>query len=148
MCEKAGFRLRNLDVNAFVLYGLPGESVDRVVKSILFVSEMVGSIIPMLFTPVPTTQIYKKYLPYIRAHSWDRDLQMLNGKVYPFLEMNEGSVGDYVDMQRLMFTLNAHYRDESFRIFGKSKVSQAFRDNLRNGFAGVVKQFQSHEDSN
>lgn len=61
--------------------------------------------------------------------------------LFPFLEMNEGSVSDYVDMQRLMFTLNAHYRDESFRIFGKSNVAQSFRENLRNGFEGFVKQY-------
>ncbi len=119
MCEQAGFKMRNMDINAFLLYGLPGEFVDRVVKSILFVSEIVGSIIPMLFTPVPTTQIYNQYLPYFQQRGWDRDLHMLNGKLFPFLEMNEGSVRDYVDMQRLMFTLNAHYRDSSFQVFGQ-----------------------------
>ncbi len=31
----------------------------KIVKSILFVSEIVGSIIPMLFTPVPSTQIFR-----------------------------------------------------------------------------------------
>ena len=46
MCEKAGFSLRHMDINAFLLYGLPGERIDAVVKSILFVSEIVGSIIP------------------------------------------------------------------------------------------------------
>ena len=71
MCEKAGFELRYMDVNAFLLYGLPGETVDRVVKSILFVSEVVGSIIPMLFTPVPTTRIFNEYLPYIKSKGWD-----------------------------------------------------------------------------
>ena len=140
MCEKAGFKLRNLDVNAFVLYGLPGESVDRVVKTTLFVSEVVGSIIPMLFTPVPTTQIYKKYLPQFRAKGWDKDVHMLNGKLYPFLDMNEGSVSDYVDMQRLMFTLNAHYRDASFQIFGKSKVASTLRSNMRNGFEDFLNE--------
>jgi radical SAM superfamily enzyme YgiQ (UPF0313 family) len=144
-CETAGFQLRNLDVNAFVLYGLPEESIDGVVKTTLFVSEVVGSIIPMLFTPVPTTQIYQKYFRYIQAHGWERDIHMLNGKIYPFLEMNEGSVGDYVDLQRLMFTLNAHYRDESFRIFGKSKVAFALRENIRNGFEGVLNQYKEGE---
>jgi len=143
MCEKAGFGLRNMDVNAFVLYGLPGESVDRVVKTTLFVSEILGSIIPMLFTPVPSTALYQQYLPYIQARKWDRDLHMLNGKLYPFLEMNEGSVSDYVDMQRLMFMLNAHYRSESFQIFGGSRVSAAFRANLRNGFEGFVTQYNT-----
>jgi radical SAM superfamily enzyme YgiQ (UPF0313 family) len=142
MCEKAGFSLRNLDVNAFALYGLPGESVDRVVKTILFVSEVVGSIIPMLFTPVPSTRLYQEHLLYIQARGWDRDLHMLNGKLFPFLEMNEGTVSDYIDMQRLMFTLNAHYRDKSFRVFGKTGVATALRANLANGFGDYIAQYQ------
>ncbi len=140
MCEKAGFALRNLDVNAFLLYGMPEEKIDHVVKSILFVSEVVGSIIPMLFAPVPTTALYHKYLPYFQERGWDRDLHMLNGKLYPFLAMNEGSVSDYVDLQRLMFMLNAHYRSESFRPFGTTRVSAAFRANLSNGFEEFVRE--------
>ena len=133
-CEKAGFKLRNLEVNAFVLYGLPRESIDGVVKTVLFVSEVLGSIIPMLFTPVPTTGIYQDYVPYFRTRGWDKELQMLNGKVYPFLELNEGSLPDYIDLQRLMFMLNTHYRDASFRPFADSRVSNAFRNNLTNAF--------------
>lgn len=142
MCEKAGFRLRNLDVNAFLLYGLPNESIDRVVKSVLFVSEIVGSIIPMLFTPVPTTKIYMDFLPYFKEKGWDKNLQMLNGKLFPFLEMNQGSVADYIDLQRLMFTLNAHYRDSSFQIFGKTNVATALRDNMNNGFENFIRSYK------
>ncbi len=134
-CEQAGFRLRNLDVNTFVLYGLPQERIERVVQTVLFVSEVVGSIIPMLFTPVPTTGVYAEHLPYFHERGWDHDLHMLNGKVYPFLEMNEGSLEDYIDLQRLMFMLNAQYRDRSFQLFGATEVARAFRHNLNNGFA-------------
>lgn len=144
MCEKAGFELRNMDVNAFVLFGLPGETVDRVVKTILFVSEIVGSIIPMLFTPVPATRLFHKHLPYIREREWDRDLHMLSGKLYPFLEMNEGSIADYIDMQRLMYSLNANYRNASFRVFGSSRVASSFRENLSNGFGGFVEQYSEN----
>ncbi len=125
---KAGFKARNMDINAFVLYGLPGEEIADVVRTVLWVSEMVGSVIPMLFTPVPTTKLYKQHLPWFRERGWDRDLHMLNGKLYPFLEMNEGSISDYVDVQRLMYMLNAHFRDRSFRVFGDTRLSQAFRD--------------------
>ncbi len=142
MCEKAGFKKRNMDVNAFLLYGLPEEKIDQVVKSILFVSEVVGSIIPMLFTPVPSTKIYEKYLPYFQKKGWDKNPQMLNGKLFPFLELNEGSINDYIDMQRLMFTLNAHYRDKSFQIFSNTLVGEAFRENIRNGFEDYIKQYE------
>lgn len=138
MCERAGFSLRHMDINSFVLYGLPGESIADVVKSILFVSEIVGSIIPMLFTPVPSTGLYDEHLPYFKEHGWDRQLHMLNGKLYPFIYMNEGSVSDYVDLQRLMYSLNTHYRSRSFQMFGDSMVSQAVRYQVRNGFEDFV----------
>ncbi len=48
--------------------------------------------------------------------------------------MNEGTVDDYVDLQRLMFSLNTHYRSRSFRVFGETRVSAAFRENVRGGF--------------
>lgn len=146
MCERAGFSLRHMDVNAFVLYGLPGERIDDVVKSVLFVSEIVGSIIPMLFTPVPSTALYQQYLPYFEERGWEKDLHMLNGKLYPFLYMNEGSVGDYVDLQRLMYTLNTQYRSKSFQIFSNTTVAQAFRNNIRNEFEDFVKTYKQHED--
>jgi radical SAM superfamily enzyme YgiQ (UPF0313 family) len=142
MCEQAGFRLRNLCVNAFVLYGLPEEKIDTVVKTTIFVSEIVGSIIPMLFTPVPATQVYYRYLPYIRERGWDKDLHMLNGKLYPFLELNEGSISDYIDLQRLMFMLNSNYRTRSFQLFGNTRVNEFFRRNLNDKFGSAIERYK------
>jgi hypothetical protein len=129
-------------INAFVLYGLPNENIDRVVKTTLFVSEIVGSIIPMLFTPVPSTELFRSHLEYFKVRGWDKNLKMLNGKYFPFLETFEGSVADYVDLQRLMFTLNMHYRSKSYRIFGDSKVNVSFRENVRNGFEKFVRSYK------
>ncbi len=134
-----------MDINGFVLYGLPGEKINNVVKTIIFVSEAVGSIIPMLFTPGPGTRLNQSYLALFRERGWDRDLHMLNGKLYPFLEMNEGSVADYVDLQRLMYMLNTHYRTRSFQLFGGTQVSAAFRENLNNGFDSVLERVRSHK---
>ena len=143
MVENAGFKLRNLEVNSFVLYGLPGEKIDNVVKTSMFVSEMVGSIIPMLFSPVPSTALFQQHLPYIQKRGWDKQLQKLNGKLYPFIHMNEGSINDYVDLQRMMFMLNTHYRSESFRLYGSSLVGEAFRGNIRNGFEDMVSLYKN-----
>ncbi len=142
MCGKAGFRLRNLEVNAFTLYGLPGEEIDHVVKTILFVSEICGSIIPMLFAPVPSTPIFDQWQPWFSERGWDGRLERLNGKLYPFLAANEGGIEDYMDLQRLMFTLNQHYRSKTFQVFGESLTSQAFVDNVRNEFGEFVRGYK------
>lgn len=136
--ERAGFHLRHLDVNGYCLYGLPGETISNVVQTALFVSDVVGSIIPMLFAPVPSTQLFDKYHDYYRQRGWCepdgtvRDLHLLNGKLFPFLQMNEGSVEDYIDLQRMMFMLNQNYRSKSFSVFGSGSVPQAFRRVLAN----------------
>ena len=66
--------------------------------------------------------------------------KMLNGRLYPFPEMNEGSVSDYVELQRLMCMLNTHCRSRSFQLFGDSLVAGALRSNMRNGFEEFVRQ--------
>lgn len=94
---------------------------------------MIGSIIPMLFAPVPSTALFDRYHDYYRDRGWCepngvvRDLHLLNGKVYPFVSMNEGSVEDYIDLQRMMFMLNQNFRSKSFSIFGDTAVAQSFR---------------------
>ena len=51
-CLDVGFILRNMQVNAFILFGTPGEDIRDVVDSVIFASGRIGSMIPMLFTPV------------------------------------------------------------------------------------------------
>jgi len=136
--ERAGFPLRHLDVNGYCLYGLPGEKIGNIVQTALFVSDVIGSIIPMLFAPVPSTQLFDKYRDYYKDRGWCepdgtvRDLHMLNGKLFPFLQMNEGSVEDYIDLQRMMFMLNQNYRNKSFSAFGPGGVADAFRQVVAN----------------
>jgi hypothetical protein len=130
---RAGFRMRHQGVSGYCLYGLPGEKVSTVVQTALFVSDVIGSVIPMLFAPVPSTELFNRYHDYFQQRGWCerdgtvRDLHLLNGKLFPFLQMNEGSISDYIDLQRLMFMLNESYRSKSFSIFGGGAVAESFR---------------------
>lgn len=131
--RRAGFRIRHMEVNGYCLYGLPGERISNVVETALFVSEVIGSIIPMLFAPVPSTHMFDQYRQYFIKRGWCepdgtvRDLHLVNGKLYPFLQMNEGSVDDYIELQRVMFMLNQSYRSRSFNVFGAGGVAESFR---------------------
>lgn len=138
MLQKAGFPLRHLEVNGYCLYGLPGERISTVVQTALFVSDVIGSVIPMLFAPVPSTQLFDKYCGYYHQRGWCeprgtvRDLHLLNGKLFPFIHMNEGSVEDYIDLQRMMFMLNQNYRNKSFSVFGSGSAAKSFRQIVAN----------------
>ena len=130
-CVDAGFTLRNMQVNAFLLFGTPGEDIRDVVDSILFASSRIGSVIPMLFTPVPGSALYREYQDYL-CDEMEFDLHHLNGKLFPFLRFNqqrtpELTVQDYLDLEALMFRVNAQAIRGTFDIGGKSDVAKAFR---------------------
>lgn len=129
-CVDAGFILRNMQVNAFLLFGTPGENIRDVVDSVIFASSRIGSVIPMLFTPVPGSALYEEYRGYLDEMGFD--LQHLNGKLFPFFEFNrrrfpELTVQDYLDLEGLMFRVNAQAVRGTFDVGGESKVSRVFR---------------------
>jgi len=100
---RAGFKPRTQEINAFVLFGLPDERLEDVVASTLYAHHRVGSVIPMLFSPVPGTHVFRNYQTYlVEEMGWD--LQDLNGKLLPFLEYNRGNypelhASDYLEME-------------------------------------------------
>jgi len=126
----AGYRRHCQDINCFVLFGLPDEDLQAVYDTIVFASSRVGSVIPMLFTPVPGTPMFEMYRGYIQGKGFD--LHHLNGKLLPFLDYNrrrykELSELDYYALEGLMWRLNAKVRSESFNIGGSGRVSCQFR---------------------
>ena len=126
-CQKAGFRPRTEEIGTFIMFGLPGEKLQSVVDTVVYASHKVGSLIPMLFTPVPGSRIYLDYLDMFKRYGWDEELHKLNGKWYPFLETNGYSVITYENIERLMFSLNCGVKRKSFDLLGDGIVSEAFR---------------------
>jgi radical SAM superfamily enzyme YgiQ (UPF0313 family) len=129
---RAGFKPRTQEINAFVLFGLPDEKLEDIMDSALYVHHTVGSIIPMLFTPVPGTQIYDQQAEYLHSEmGWD--LQDLNGKFLPFLEYNRRRyptlrASDYLEMEALMSILNnGKFLSRAVDLCDESAASDAFR---------------------
>jgi radical SAM superfamily enzyme YgiQ (UPF0313 family) len=127
----AGYRLRGQNINCFVLFGLPDEDLQAVYDTVVFASSRVGSVIPMLFTPVPGTPLFEMHKSYIDEKGFD--LQHLNGKILPFLDYNKRNYeglrpNDYYALEGLMYRLNAKVRGESFNLGGDRGVARAFRN--------------------
>jgi radical SAM superfamily enzyme YgiQ (UPF0313 family) len=135
--QKAGFT-KPQQINVFVLFGLPGEDLQNVYDTALYAANLTGSVIPMLFAPVPSTPLFDKLVDYIKTMGFD--LQDLNGKLLPFLEYNakamkhkyDLTVQDYYDIEAFMFRLNEKVRNATFRPGSDSRVSKAFREVFKN----------------
>ena len=58
-----------------------------------YASEMVGGLVPMLFTPVPGSIMFEQYEEYLFSEM-GFDLHHLSGKLYPFLRIQLLTQGD------------------------------------------------------
>jgi radical SAM superfamily enzyme YgiQ (UPF0313 family) len=130
VCQDANFKLHDMEVNAFILFGMPGENLQDVVNTIFYASEKVGGIVPMLFTPVPGSIIFEQYEKYL-FEEMGYDLHHLNGKLYPFLKYNQERAGvrleDYVALESLAFRLNAKTVGQTFQLGPGNSVYRALR---------------------
>lgn len=127
---QAGYRLRCQDINCFILFGLPDEDLQAVYDTVVFASSRVGSVVPMLFTPVPSTPMFELYREYIEEKGFD--LHHLNGKLLPFLDYNRRkyrglSPRDYFALEGLMWRLNAKVRNATFDLGSTGRVESIFR---------------------
>jgi radical SAM superfamily enzyme YgiQ (UPF0313 family) len=141
---RAGFKPRTQDINAFVLFGLPDERLEDVIDSTLYAHHMVGSVIPMLFSPVPSTHVFRNHRDYLlNEMGWD--LQDLNGKFLPFLEYNRRinpdlRATDYLELEGLMSILNeGKVLSRAVDLCEDSIVGQAFRETLQSKEKYLVK---------
>jgi radical SAM superfamily enzyme YgiQ (UPF0313 family) len=141
---RAGFRPHTQEINAFVLFGLPDERLEDVVDSTLYAHHMVGSVIPMLFTPVPSTHVFRNHSDYLlNEMGWD--LQNLNGKFLPFLEYNQRNnpelhASDYLELEGFMSILNdGKVHSRSIDICDASMAGRGFRDKLSSNNSRSVK---------
>ena len=129
-CHDANFKLHNREVNAFILFGMPDEELADVVNTMFYASELVGGIVPMLFTPVPGSIMFEQYRRYL-FEEMGFDLHHLNGKLYPFLRHNFERKGirleDYVALESLAFRLNAKAMGQTFPLTPENRVYQALR---------------------
>jgi hypothetical protein len=130
ICQEANFRLHDMEVNAFVLFGMPDEDLRDVVNTMFYASEMVGGLVPMLFTPVPGSIMFEQYEEYLFG-DMGFDLHHLNGKLYPFLKYNSerkrARLADYVALESLAFRLNAKTMGQTFQLDPTNAVYRALR---------------------
>jgi radical SAM superfamily enzyme YgiQ (UPF0313 family) len=130
VCHDANFKLHTMEVNAFVLFGMPDENLADVVNTVLYAAETVGGIVPMLFTPVPGSIMFEQHEEYL-FQEMGFDLHHLNGKLYPFLHYNYLRRGirveDYVALESLAFRLNAKTLSQTFQLDAGNAVYAALR---------------------
>lgn len=135
--QRVGFKSGSQDMNAFVIFGIPDEDLQAAVSTAIYASIRVGSVVPMLFTPVPGSILFSKHQGYLKSqHHLDGkewDLHDYNGKLLPFLEYNQKlypglQASDYMEIESLMMHLNnSKVLRKRFDVNSNSPSGRAFR---------------------
>ncbi len=137
VARRAGWTTESQALNAFVMFGLPDEDLQKTVDTALYVSQRIGSVIPMLFTPVPGSRFFEDHKEFLfsqmtpEGRSWD--LQDLNGKLLPFLDYNRKKypwlrASNYLDLESFMMHLNnSKVQRLPFNFAAEHQVARAFR---------------------
>lgn len=143
--QRVGFRVGSQDMNAFVIFGIPDEDLQSAINTAVYASSRVGSVVPMLFTPVPGSILYRKHEAYLHSRFHDDgnrwDLHDLNGKLLPFLEYNQRKypglqASDYLEIESLMMHLNASkVFSKRFDIDTSTSIGKTFKRTLSSAMA-------------
>ncbi len=144
--KRVGFKVGSQEMNAFVIFGIPDEDLQAAIHTAIYASTRVGSVVPMLFTPVPSSIMYREHQNYLleqkRPDGTPWDLHDLNGKLLPFLEYNRQrypklKASDYVEIESLMKQLNASkVHGKRFDINSDSQAGKTFRRVMAQAVAG------------
>lgn len=135
--KRVGFKVGSQEMNAFVIFGIPDEDLQAVVNTAVYASTKVGSVVPMLFTPVPGSGLYRTHEQYLfeqhRSDGTPWDLHDFNGKLLPFLEYNQQKypslqASDYLEIEALMMHMNnSKVHSRRFDINNNSQAAKTFR---------------------
>lgn len=107
-------RLHRSQVIPYLFIGAPGQSMDTLIESVIFLHSLFGSVIPV---------------PYIDTSYFPPDMPdyLLSPYIFPHAKMNGYSKEEYFNVLRLIAMLNNRTRGKTTDFFGQQLVGKSFR---------------------
>ncbi|MCD4664536.1 MAG: B12-binding domain-containing radical SAM protein [Bacteroidales bacterium] len=117
--EKAGYRRKDIDV--YVIMGLPGQNVDEVIESMLFVVSLGAKVRLTSFSPIPGTKDWQRS---VELYNMPKDIDPLltNNSIYP-LNRNDFTFDMFQQLRSLSKVLN-YGLDHRINFFDQSELAQ------------------------
>lgn len=125
--EAAGYQRKEVDV--YVLMGLPGQSLEEVVESMIFVVSLGAKVRLTSFSPIPGTVEWKRAVEEY-GFPEDADPLLTNNSIYPLRSKEM----DYETFQRLRHLSKVFNNalDLGVNLFNSSQIAKAIRKTLIN----------------
>lgn len=123
--ENGGFLRENIDV--YVLMGLPGQPVDEVIESILFVAGLGAKIRLTSFSPIPGTKDWQRSVELYNMPN-NIDPLLTNNSIYP-LNRKDFNYESFQQLRRLAKVIN-YGLDHGINYFDQSRIAKSVQKYL------------------
>src|SRR6185436_17887083 len=100
-------------LSGFVSIGLPDDDLEQIIKHVLNLFEVFGSVILKPWTPTPRSKLYSKYKDKLPT---DR-IELLSPHLFPFSCVNGIRPEEYDELYVLVAALNQKVRSRAFDCF-------------------------------
>jgi len=120
--EAAGYARKDLGV--YVIMGLPGQTVDEVVESMLFVHGLGAKIYLSSFSPIPGTRDWEKAMSLYNLPD-TLDPLLTNNTIYP-LHRNDFTYGAFEALRNFSKVLN-YSLDQKINLVASTEISRIIR---------------------
>ena len=123
--EAAGYQRKDIDV--YVLMGLPGQSLEEVVESMIFVASLGAKVRLTSFSPIPGTV---EWIRAVKEYGFpeDADPLLTNNSIYP-LRSKEMGYETFQKLRHLSKVFN-NALDQGVNLFDSSQIARAIKKTL------------------
>jgi len=125
--EQAGYNRRDIEV--YVIMGLPGQSLDEVVESMIFVTSLGAKAKLTSFSPIPGTVEWKRAVRDCGFPA-DADPLLTNNSIYP-LRNQDITYMHFQQLRHLSKALNYNL-DQGINFFNQSSLAKMVWNNVSN----------------
>jgi len=111
--KSAGFQLSPNELSGFLLIGTPDDDFELIIRHMLNLLEVWGTVILKPYSPTPRTPDYEHY-----KHIFENEeIEKLTPHAFPFSKVNGIAHADYDELYILAAALNQKVRNRSFDSF-------------------------------
>lgn len=124
--HSAGFQLGPDDLSGFLFIGTPNDDFELIIRHMLNLLEIWGTVILKPYSPTPGTPDYERY----RHIFENQEIEKLTPHAFPFSRVNGIAHVDYDELYLLAAVLNHKVKNKSFNSFPGTLGFQMIRTSL------------------
>lgn len=122
----AGYSLAPNELSGFLFIGTPNDDLELIVRRMLNLLEVWGSVILKPYTPDPTLSEYRQY----RHNVENEEIERLSPHAFPFSRVNGIAYENYDELYTLAAVLNHKVKNKAFNSFPGTLAFEMIRTSL------------------